>query len=81
MSEQKLFYHDVTKSGLANFLAISDHFMKKLFSFDPTPDSLTDVTLVYKDPCNLSNSHTALPFFTEPCQTKPVAEVWSKFLK
>ena len=44
MSEQKLFYHDVTKSGLANFLAISDHFMKKLFSFDPTPDSLTDVT-------------------------------------
>ena len=38
------------KSGLTNFLAISDHFMKNLFSSHPSPDSLTDVTLACEDP-------------------------------
>ena len=81
MSEQKLLYQDVKKSGLTNFLAISDHFMKNLFSSHPSPDSLTDVTLACEDPCNLSKSLTDLPYFKESCQTKPIAEVWSKFLK
>ena len=81
MSEQKLLYQDVKKSGLANFFAISDHFMKNLFSSHPSPDSQTDVTLACEDPCNLSKSLTDLPYFKESCQTKPIAEVWSKFLK
>ena len=69
------------KIGLTNFLAISDHFMKNLFSSHPSPDSLTDVTLACEDPCNLSKSLTDLPYFKESCQTKPITEVWSKFLK
>ena len=63
------------------FLPNWGHFMKNLFSSHPSPDSLTDVTLACEDPCNLSKSRTALPYFTESCQTKPVTEVWSKFLK